>query len=109
MGVRTGVRLHCKRGQSRLPRMSLKMHKRLFSASHVRSVPGEGEYAFSITTDPKIPFHLSHPEFLRAGFQKEVECELTALERRSDQHVCPNGVARPLWLEKHVWGGSSGR
>lgn len=88
--------------------MSLNMRRRLFSASHVRSVTGEGEYAFPIMTDHKIPFGLSQPEFMRAGFQKEVECELTALEKRGDGHACPSAVTGPPWLEVHAWGGSSG-
>ena len=74
----------------------------------MRSVTGEGEYAFLIMTDHKIPFGLSHPKFMRADFQKEVEWELTALAKRGDEHACPNVVTRPLWLEVHVWGGGSG-
>lgn len=75
----------------------------------MRSVTGERQYAFSITTDHQIPFGLSQPEFTTAGFQKEVEEERTVLDKRADEHVHPSVVTRPLWLEVHVWGGGSER
>lgn len=56
---------------------------------------------------------LLQPEFMREGFQKEVESKLTLEEHTASEKrynkVCPNTVHWPLWLEVRVWRGGRRR